>query len=965
MFTIRTHSLTSTPHKCSDHKPSTTLDITWSVWLLSSVLLVSTALGSPSEVLAQETTRVSVASDGTQGNGISTRTAISTDGRYVAFSSTATNLVADDTNGESDVFVHDRVTETTERVSVASDGTEGNGKSVGGVLSVDGRYVAFLSFATNFVAGDTNGDQVWWHGGDVFLHDRVTKVTERVSVASDGTEGNHLSALGSLSADGRYVTFNSWASNLVAGDTNGDPSNPQSGTDVFVHDRVTGLTERVSVASDGTEAESRSEASSLSADGRYVAFWSFANNLVGEDTNEHADIFVHDRVTKVTERVSVASDGTEADNSSWGSHPILSADGRYVAFNSMATNLVMGDTNGRRDIFVHDRQTDTTERVNVASDGTEADHRSWYPALSADGRYVAFYSTASNLVGSDTNGNPDIFVHDRQTDALERVSVASDGTEGDGHNFSWTGPAISANGRHVAFFAGFTNLVPGDTNGKDDVFVHTRFGDPITPPVSLTVTPSGTGHGTVSSAGGEIDCGVDCQAEFLVGSVVPLSAVADPGSVFAGWSGGTDWTGTDCSGTDACTVIMTQAHTVTATFTAESPTESDGVSSFPDVSADGRYVAFASLATNLVADDTNGKRDIYVLDRQTGALERVSVASDGTEGEKSSHVPAISADARFVAFESVATTLVINDTNGVRDIFIHDRQTGTTERVSVASDGAESDAASEQPAISGDGRYVAFRSDATNLVRNDANGWSDIFVHDRQTGTTERVSGGGIGEDHVTPVLSADGRYVAFRSRLSPRVCCAIYVHDRETGRTRRVNVTPSGQPADRESLTPVLSGDGRYVAYMSAADTLVAGDTKNRDDIFVYDQQTRTTERVSVASDGTEGDRDSWKPALSADGRYVAFVSKARNLVAGDTNRKADIFVHDRQADTTTRVSVASDRTEGDNASLAPALSADGHDVVFASEATTLVTDDTNGTVDIFLHDQQTGTTERVSLPE
>src|SRR5437870_1569323 len=334
--------------------------------------------------------------------------------------------------------------QTTERVSVASGGTEGNGASLSSALSADGRFVAFVSAATDLVAADTNGVS------DVFVHDRQTGATERVSVASGGAQGNGSSGLigfafpPALSADGRFIAFVSSATSLVAGDTNG-------ATDVFVHDRQTGTTERVSVASGGgTQGTGDSGGffafPALSADGRLVAFQSDATNLVAGDTNGATDVFVHDRQTGTTERVSVSAGGTEGNGFSAG--PVLSADGRFVAFHDTATNLVAGDTNGATDVFVHDRQTGTTERVSVASDGTQGNGFSAGPALSADGGLVAFHGTATNLVAGDTNGATDVFVHDRQTGTTERVSVASDGTQGNGPS---AGAALSADGGLVAF----------------------------------------------------------------------------------------------------------------------------------------------------------------------------------------------------------------------------------------------------------------------------------------------------------------------------------------------------------------------------------------------------------------------------------------------------------------------------------------------------------------------------------
>ncbi|MCA9896608.1 MAG: PD40 domain-containing protein [Anaerolineales bacterium] len=408
------------------------------------------------------TTRVSVASDGTEGNAFSWGSSISADGRYVAFSSDASNLVSGDTNGTRDIFVYDRQTSQTTRVSIASDGTEGNADSDYYLSnSADGRYVAFQSDASNLVSGDTN------LATDVFVHDQQTGQTTRVSVASDGTEGNaDTSGFTIISADGRYVAFQSDASNLVSGDTN-------LATDIFVHDRQTGQTTRVSVASDGSEGNDVSYKPTISADGRYVAFQSYASNLVSGDTNGTGDDFVHDRQTGQTTRVSVSSDGTEGNGVS--SHPAISANGRYVTFYSNASNLVSGDTNGTGDIFVHDRQTGQTTRVSVASDGTQGNNSACCsPAITEDGRYVAFQSGASNLVISDTNSWSDVFVHDQQTGQTTRVSVASDGSEGNNYS-SLFDPAITADGRYVTYHSEASNLVSGDTNGAGDIFVHDRW----------------------------------------------------------------------------------------------------------------------------------------------------------------------------------------------------------------------------------------------------------------------------------------------------------------------------------------------------------------------------------------------------------------------------------------------------------------------------------------------------------
>jgi Tol biopolymer transport system component len=424
-------------------------------------LTVFTFTASAAPTVTHATTRASVATRSTQANGQSAGAAISADGRYVAFTSEGTNLVAGDTNDAQDVFVRDRTTGATTRVSISTRGTQANSSSYGpAAISANGRYVAFSSSATNLVAGDTNGTT------DVFVRDRVTGTTTRVSISTRGAQAN--GGAPAISADGRYVAFISSASNLVAGDTDG-------WQDVFVRDRISRTTTRASVATGGTQANRDSYGpAAISANGRYVAFGSSASNLVARDTNGTSDVFVRDRVSGTTTRASVAAHGTQGNRVS--AQPAISANGRYVAFGSNASNLVAGDTNGIVDVFVRDRVAGATTRVDVSTRGAQTAHTdpdttledSEQPTISADGRYVAFLSGAGNLVTRDTNAARDVFVRDRVTGTTTRVSVATAGTQA---NQRSSEPAISSDGRYVTFFSDASNLVAGDTNGSSDVFV--------------------------------------------------------------------------------------------------------------------------------------------------------------------------------------------------------------------------------------------------------------------------------------------------------------------------------------------------------------------------------------------------------------------------------------------------------------------------------------------------------------
>ena len=397
------------------------------------------------------TTRVSVATGGTQGNDWSDDPSISADGRYVAFESHASNLVTANTGGGTDVYVYDRQTGSIEWVSIANSIST----SFDPAISGDGRYVAFYSYANNLVAGDTNNSP------DVFVYDRQTQTVERVSVASDGTQANGSSYFRlDITHDGRYVTFRSAATNLVAGDTNGE-------FDIFVHDRQTGDTERVSVSSAGVEGNNDAYDPKISADGRYVTFESLAWNLVSGDTNGTNDVFVHDRQTGLTRRVSVSSTGVQGSSSSQNAD--ISDDGRYVAFTSNATNLVPGDTSGQADVFVYDLQTNQIERIGLAVDGSQGNGSALNtPSLSADGRFVAFGSTSSNLVPGDINHSTDAFVYDRQLDTLRIASLAASGAAADDNTLNFS---LSSDGKFLAFASDAANIVAADSNNERDVFV--------------------------------------------------------------------------------------------------------------------------------------------------------------------------------------------------------------------------------------------------------------------------------------------------------------------------------------------------------------------------------------------------------------------------------------------------------------------------------------------------------------
>jgi Tol biopolymer transport system component len=405
--------------------------------------------------------------------------------------------------------------------------------------------------------------------------------------------------------------------------------------------RSPGAVSRVSVSRTGEQADRGSglqdTVPALSAHGRYVTFVSAASNLVPDDTNGVEDVFVRDRRTGRVTRASVGEGGRQADDGSVD--PSISADGRLVAFTSAARNLVTGDTNGVRDVFVRDLRRGTTRRVSVGTGGRPGDADSFFPVLSADGSAVAFQSFA-RLSSRDTNNAEDIYVRDLRRGRTWRASLAPGLRQFTGPSAL---PALSADGRRVAFVAEY--LEPNHF----EVWVHDR-----------------------------------------------------------------------------------RTHRTRLVSVRQVITEDNSVGR-PSLSADGRFVAFASSRTTLVPGDTNQARDVFVRDLRTGRFRRVSVDSRGGQGNSGSEAPSISAGGRYVAFASHATNLVASDSNDRSDVFLRDLATGALRRVPMPDSGGEANDHSaffNELSVSADGRHVAFESVATNLVPADTNRRPDVFVWD-------------------------------------------------------------------------------------------------------------------------------------------------------------------------------------------------------------------------------------------
>ncbi len=875
------------------------------------------------------------------GSGDSWSPTLSADGRYVLFASTANNLTLTTNHvpippiipATLNVYVRDRATKATTLVSVNMAGTGGgNADSLPMAISTNGQYVLFESGASDLVAGDTNA------AADVFVRDLNTGTTILVSAGTNGVPGNGTAHGSTMTPDGRLVAFVSAANNLVPKDTNGIP-------DIFVRDLQAGTTVLASVgalSTNKTVALGSSESPELTPDGRFLAFYSTATNLVS-GVPAGGDVYVRDLVAGTTvwasgsARAAVSNALHAATAVSY--NQVLSDDGQFLFYEASApkgtagvilrynagtgatdllhtnaetpvaafedfhtiaitpdgqTAVFIANTNGISTTCVQLWNAATGEAVLVSGDidGLVAtDTTCDWPTIDRSGRFVVFQSSAPNLTTNLLEGDYHLYRRDLQTGALTLVDVDTNGV---GLSVSpATVPSITDDGQLVAFDDTDGSLVSNDRNHNYDAFVRDL------------------GTGTTE-----------------------LISVHDPA-----------------------------LPSITA----------NGFSSMAlsSLSADGRFICFRSDADNLAPNDTNASPDVFVQDTDTGKTVLVSVATNGYSGDATSSEPAISPDGRYVAFTSSADDLVPRDSNNSQDVFLRDLVTGTTTLVSYNSTGSAPGAkASYSPMISSGGRYVLFRSLAANLSAGIFTG-ENLFLRDLQLATNYALTKSGVSIAAMTP----DGHYVAYGvNGVSVQLAVwdagsAKAIYSNNTSSTFGLAITPDGKRVAVAGISGLyavdvsggtnwlvdsttfgvlnlsLSADGHWLA--GAKRTSNSAATQ----IYLYDLQNGTNLLVSQsfnAADPPNGGSDSC--VLSADGRFVAYRSAATNLVANDLNGVPDIFVYDARTGVNTLLSAVSlGNGAGNNRSLTPVFSSDGRTLCYTSWASDLTALDFNQSSDVF----------------
>lgn len=863
------------------------------------------------------------------------------DGRYVLFASRAENLVLSNTNRpflaqtpqKLNVFLRDRTNGTTALVSVNFSGADpGNGDSIPTALSTNGQFALFESTSSDIVPGDTNG------ATDIFLRDLVNRTNRLVSASTNGGFGNGTSWESVMTPDGRYVAFASAANNLVLNDRNGNQ-------DIFVRDTQAGVTTLASPGAIG----GRSDAPQITPDGRYVVFRSAATGLAYSSPSIVNEVYVRDLLAGTT---TLASTNAHAlyPGAPKSYNQIISDDGQYVAFESSVNrtgaiqryNLQSGqtdviytnavgtyacnhfrsldmtpdgrlvtfigntDTSGSNSgVFVWDAQSAMATLVSTNLNGSVPTNSVCdFPAIDASGRWIVFLSTATNLTTNIVAGDFHVYIHDSRVGTTTLVDVGTNemGLPKD----LLSAPSLTPDGRFVAFDAGDADLVPNDNNQASDVFVK-----------DLT---AGTNE------------------------LISLRQPALP--------------------------------TQTSIGTTLSPVFS--------VSTDGRHIAFSGTGTGLLPGGyTNAYRGVFLHDQINGTNVLVSMDTNGLGvADGWSFEPSISGDGRYVAFTSGADNLVAGDTNGAQDVFLRDTQTGTITFVSLNAAGTgPGNAASYSPTISTDGRYVLFHSKAGDLVKGMSAGTENLFLRDLQLSTTRAITTAGFYPAAMTP----DNRFVAY-GRLSPSAGFVVWdslatgpVYTNTLSQpVSAIGVSPDGNRVVYASITggPVgfyaadrtansnwlicasvlashaglqFTADSRFMVYATNAP---AGYSNRVAEVLLYDFQTHSNQLISQSClhPGAAANAASDSPTISPDGRFIAYRSAASDLVIGSTNGSSNVYLFDRQSNTTTLISASAFGNFAANSrSILPAFSGDGQTLVFPSWASDLTGGDFNQSEDLF----------------
>ena len=854
------------------------------------------------------------------------------DGAHIAFVSQANNLVTnDDVAIFLDVFVRDFNSGVTKLVSVNSSGRGGGrGNSCYPTISSNGQFVAFLSSATNLTMNGTNSSM------NLYLRDMVAGTTTLVSATPSGASSQGGFCFGAdMTPDGRYLVFSSSQTNLVT-------NSVSMASNIFLRDQQIGMTELLTLQTGSSAgAHGNSDFPVVSANGKHVAFFSSALDLVSWSGAPPAagQVYLRDRLAASTVCI-----GTNAQQFITGTVRSFN-----VALSSDGSAAVFSATNASQSALVYYQVTNS--QASLIS--TNVDVSSW-PGISADGRRVT-YAAGTNVYVWDAGWGSNLLINIGLNGPATGVSRA---------------PVISSDGTKVAFVSNATNLAVAATNGEFQLFVRDLSNE-----ITRLATPTSSGLASSSQQLCTPALGADGKLVAFASSdgFLVSDDFNDASDVFV-WS----WN-------DNLVELVSQREVLRPSATDR------GLPLFGSqvVSTNGQVVAFAALDGNMITNDTNGWADVFVRDLVAGTTILVSGDSNGvpvTNGPAG--FPALSGDGRCVAFLRGSSV-----TSQAGNIYLRDLQTGDLTLITATNGVALGNASA--PVVSPSGRYVAFHTTA-RLVSNDLNLNSDVYLYDAVTQTNRLISApvsGSAAYDSLNPIFSPDEGWLVFQSKspnlVAPQLgttSLQLYSFNLISNLIAHVSYAPNGSVFSGDNSNPTFSRNSQYLVFKSATSAfgnpiclhnlmtrvnqLVANDSFTPSvsgdggkvvysktnsgvlQIYMTSISTGQTNLVSVTTNGVAaGNGRSFEPLVTPDGRFVIFTSKASDLIIGDTNSFADIYVRDLMISNTIVISTSrAGGKSGNSASVNPILAGDGRTVVFQSFDSGLAPNDFDASRDLFV---------------
>ena len=947
---------------------------------------------------------------GKSGNGSSFNSGISGNGRFVVFASDATNLVSDDTNEERDIFVRDLVLGNTEIIHFTDDDQTGVNLRDMPSISANGQYVVF---ETSF---KENNDTIT--PSNVYLKDRQTGDLRRISKSFLlGGLPNAPSYQPQVSSDGRYVVYTSFANNI-------DVLDSGFNQDIFLYDIQNDTTEIVSVSSLNIRGNGTSVSASINDDGSIVAFISDSTNLVNSDTNGIAQVYLRDRVNGTTHLVSVSNSGLVSNKDC--SKPHISGDGRIVLYESLGTNLIPGQDNEFKKVFLYEVQNGFTELVSFTDSGNQANKDSLLPAISSNGRFITFTSAASNIIDSEKTPAFEIYLWDRLTGNRDIIGYNEKGIKALNNT---NGGTFSADGQFLAFNSWVASLSFEDGNGSSDVFVVNLGRVRPNAMISKWDEEDFSGVGIVNTKRSQrqsqeimpgetaaykirvLNQGVESDQLKIDSTSAPtgwnvrfLNLTSDSGDITEeivahGWTTPSLQPGESIElklevtidgnpnniprsfemvvtmsaankrgAMDAVSAVTSIPQSFPGSFMISRSmdgTPANSTSSRMSLSADGRFVTFMSEASNLVPEDSNERSDVFLYNRVTDRISRVSESLSGGGGLAESTSPSISRDRSRLVFHSRSSN-TIDDTTEIRnDIYLRDYANDTLKKVTVVPESSgvvEANRGSQLPRLSGNGKWIIFQSVATNLGPEDDNGAWDLYLYDIDNQLFEIISQSSTGElgngDSTNGHITFDGRYIVFNSFATnlvlddENVYEDVYLIDREENHIELISKSFDGATANGPSIANGISDDGRFILFSSYASNIAQDDMNGELDLFLYDHSTDETVPINTESQIATGAVGSGSGSISPDGEWITFSTIANALNSEYSSEFSNVVVYHIETGEISVISLTNLDKQANGSSFSGEFSADGRYMAFLTRSSDLAGELPRDTGQVMLYD-------------